>query len=477
VRQRSDPSIPRETATSSSLDLTKRDLTLDLARVFCVLLVVVIHLLFIGVGRDAAGELVISRPLEEQPWFAAATWAGQIMPLFFVVGGFASLTAWRSTVRRGGSAADYVRTRVLRLAQPALPLFAFYVVVVGAATLLAIAPELVAQIVGGAGSPLWFIAAYGLCQALVPTMARLHERAPARSVAGLLLGAVLVDAVRYSSGVTQVGYLNMVFVWLLVQQIGFWYADGWFARRARWLLVGIAAAGYAALVPLTVVGPYRTDMLVNLNPPTLPLVVLGLAQASLLCLLRPALSKLMSTRAARAVVFVVGTRLMTIYLWHLPVIIIVAGLGLLVPGASPEPESPAWWWSRILVYGLVFGILFALSLAVGRWEQPREIAPTPPNGVVAVAAALTVLPPFLVIEYSLDLPLATLGAVCLSAAIVALSASRSQKPKSPPKSPPPKSPPASAADSPPSALASEPESAVEPPSHGRNALTRADPMT
>jgi len=40
-----------------------------------------------------------------------------------------------------------VKTRVLRLAQPSLPLFLFYVVVIGGATLLAIAPELVGTVV------------------------------------------------------------------------------------------------------------------------------------------------------------------------------------------------------------------------------------------------------------------------------------------------------------------------------------------
>lgn len=413
-------SVPHGVGAVSSIDLSKRDLTLDLARVFCVLLVVVIHLLFVGVGRDAAGDLVISRPLEEQPWFAGVTWAGQIMPLFFVVGGFASLTAWHSAVRRGRSAADYVRTRVLRLAQPSFPLFVFYVVVIGGATLLAIDPALVASVVEGAGSPLWFIAAYTLCQALVPVMARLHARAPRATVTVLLAGAILVDVARYGSGIPQIGYLNLAFVWLLVQQIGFWYADGWFARRAWWQLVLLATACYLALVPLVFAGPYSADMLTNLNPPTVPLVLLGLAQACLLRLLRPALAWLMATHAARAVVFLVGTRLMTIYLWHLPVIIVLAGVALLVPGASPEPASPAWWWSRILVYVLVLAVLFALSFLVGRWEQPIEAGPTPPTAVVAIAVVLTFVPPFLVIEYFLGLWLAIAGSASFGIAILLL---------------------------------------------------------
>lgn len=405
---------------SSSIDLSKRDLTLDIARVFCVLLVVVIHLLMVGVGLDESGAIVVSRPLETQSWFPWATWVGQIMPLFFVVGGFASITAWRSLSRRGGTASDYVRNRVLRLAQPALPLFIFYVVVIGGARLFGIDPQLLEVAVTGAASPLWFLAAYTLCQALVPTMIGWHSRAPRATVAVLFAGVVVVDALRYSSGIDEIGLANLFFVWLLVQQIGFWYADGWFAARSWWQLLGLAAVSYLVLIPLTQWGPYSTDMLTNLNPPTLPLVALALAQACILRLLRPALAALMNTHAARAVVFVVGTRLMTIYLWHLPIILAITGLSLLIRGASPEPASAAWWWSRPVLYVVVLLAVFGLSFIVGRWEAPREVGPTPPPGIVAIAVVLAFIPPFLVMEFFMDLPIAIIGSVLLSAAILML---------------------------------------------------------
>jgi len=412
-------STPRGADAASSIDLSHRDLTLDLARVFAVLLVVVIHLLEVGVGTGPHG-LTISRPLEHQPWFNAVTWVLQIMPLFFVVGGFASLTAWRSLVRRGGGAADYVTTRVLRLAQPAFPLFVFYVVVVGAATLIGVDPKLLEPVVLGAGSPLWFLAAYGLCQAVVPFAVHWHQRAPKRTLLVLLLGAIIVDAIRYSTGIVPIGLLNLFFVWVLIQQLGFWYADGWFDRRSWWQLVLVALASWATLFPLTIWGPYSPDMLTDLNPPTVPLIALGLSQACVLRLLRPGLTRLMSTRPARAVVFLVGSRLMTVYLWHLPIIITLAGVALLIPGASPEPGSAAWWWSRIPIYLLVLGLLFALSLLVGRWERPREMAAPPPGWVVAVAAVLTIVPPTLIIQYFLDLKLAIVSAVCFGIAILVL---------------------------------------------------------
>ncbi|MCK6081800.1 acyltransferase [Microbacterium sp. EYE_5] len=408
------------TRSAPAVDLSKRDLTLDLARVVCVLFVIVVHLVQVGIGPGPDGALVASRPAEEQPWFDAATWVGQIMPLFFVVGGFASAVGWRSWTAKGGDAAGFIRTRTLRLAQPALPLFVFFAVVLGGATLAGVAPQLVADAATGAGSPLWFLAAYLLCQAAVPLLASAHERRPVATVLVLAAAVVVVDAARFSTGVEQLGLLNLLFVWPLVQQFGFWYADGWFDRRHPLALLAIAAAGYALLWPLTAWGPYSTSMLGNLNPPTVPLVVLGVAQACLLRLAKPALTRLMRLRAMQGIVFVLGSRLMTIYLWHLPVMLVLTGVTLLIPGAAPAPASEAWWWSRPLMFLAVLAVLLLLSLAIARWEAIGTLGPVPPGAVVALAWLCAFAPPFAVMEWFLDLPIAVVGAVLLATAVVLL---------------------------------------------------------
>lgn len=400
-------------------DLSKRDLTLDLARVTCVVLVVIIHLLMVGVGPGPDG-LVFSRPLEELSWFAPATWVGQIMPLFFVVGGFAGITGLRSNRRRGGSDPSFVRTRALRLAQPALPLFVFLALVLGIATAIGAPPEVIETAAVGVGSPLWFLAAYLLVQALVPIMVFWHEHNRVQPIIALAVGAIVVDALRFSTGIQTIGLLNLAFVWLLVQQFGFWYHDGWFDRRHPLTLVAIAAACFAVLWPLTVFGPYSVSMLGNLNPPTVPLILLGLAQACLLRLFKPALTALTRLKPVQGVMFLLGSRLMTIYLWHLPVILMIAGLGLLVPALAPMPGTAAWWWSRILVFIVVVGLVLALSLVVGRIEEPWDSRPTPPTAVVVVGTVLAFIPPFLVMEFFLDLPIAVVGSVLLAVAVVLL---------------------------------------------------------
>src|SRR6185436_17259019 len=116
----------------------------------------------------------------------------------------------------------------------------------------------------------------------------------------------------------------------------------------------------------------------------------------------------MNTHAARAVVFVVGSRLMTIYLWHLPIILIITGLSLLIPGAAPEPGSAAWWISRPILYVVVLAGVFGLSFLVGRWEAPREVTATPPTGIVALAAVLSFIPSFLVMEFFMNFVIAVI---------------------------------------------------------------------
>ncbi len=401
-------------------DLSRRDLTLDLARVVCVLFVVVVHILMVGIGPGPDGALIATRPAEAEPWFDAATWVGQIMPLFFVVGGFAAATGWRSWTAKGGDAVGFIRTRTLRLAQPALPLFVFFAVVLVAVTPAGIAPGLVESAAVGAGSPLWFLAAYLLCQAGVPLLTRLHERAPRMTIAALFAGVVLVDVARFTTGVTEIGLLNLLFVWPLIQQFGFWYADGWFDRRSPVTLLAIAAACYLLLWPLTGWGPYSPSMLGGLNPPTLPLVALGLGQACLLRLAKPVLSRLMELRAMQAFVFLLGSRLMTVYLWHLPVILAVTGVTLLIPGAAPAPSSPAWWWTRPLVFVVVLAAVLALSLLVARWEALGDLRATPGAVLVAIGWLCAFVPPFAVMQWFLDVQLAVGGAILLAAAVLLL---------------------------------------------------------
>jgi surface polysaccharide O-acyltransferase-like enzyme len=405
-----------------------RDLVVDLARVFCVFAVVMMHSLMVGLHRDgdAIGQI---NPLQTKDWFALATWIGQIMPLFFVVGGFAGAVSWRSALRRRTSPAEFLRGRLVRLLRPALPLLVFLTVVLWLLVGAGVDRGLVDVVSAGVGMPLWFLAAFISCQAFLPIVHRAHLARPALTLAALVALSAIVDATRILTGVQAVGLVNLVFVWLAVQQLGFLYADGWFARRARWQLAAGAAAGYGILAVLTYgLEIYPVDMLTNLNPATVPLIVLGIAQVCILHLLYPALRRAMTLKPVLAATFFIGSRAMTIYLWHLPIIVALSGALFVTGVMDSEPGSGAWWATRPVFVLAVWVLLAALSFAVARWERPpapaSEGSRTPGTIRIHVAALLAFAVFAAEIQWGLSLALLTATAAVIAAALLLVTPAR-----------------------------------------------------
>jgi fucose 4-O-acetylase-like acetyltransferase len=401
-------------------ETARRDPVMDLARVICLTLVVVGHLFMLGASVTRGDGLVIEQTLMLQPWLAPVTWIAQVMPLFFAVGGFVGVQAWRRIDARGGSAAEFIRGRFQRLARPTVPLFAFLSAAILVMHLTGLDPRSIAAIATGVASPLWFLAAYTFSQAYLPGMAALHARAPVRTITGLFLGAVVLDLVRTISGVPVLGLLNMIFVWLFIQQLGIWAADGWFARSRPSLLL-LSAASYGVLAALTRLGLYSANMIDNLNPPTVALILLAVGQFSLLMFFYPLLGRLMRTGPMRVLVSAIGARLMTIYLWHLPVLALIVGLLLLTPLPMPEPGSAAWWWTRPVVLAIAIAALIAISRLLGRFERPVRARPGDRQEVsdwrIGVSTALMIIPPFTVMVFGLDLAIAVTGTVLLAIAV------------------------------------------------------------
>lgn len=427
----------RRAALSPSGIPASRDLVVDFIRVACMFAVVAVHLLMMGISVDESG-IGVGNPLTSLNWFAQGTWFGQVMPLFFVVGGFASLTSWRSLQRRGGDAGDYLRNRVLRLVRPAVALYAFLAVALWTATAVGVPSGLLTVIAAGAGVQLWFLAAYLICQAMVPTMAKFHEAAPYRTVGALAACAVVVDVLRmglernpWGFDSNPIGLLNMVFVWGLLQQLGFFYADGFFDRFARWKLMLAAAGCYITLVPLTHGAPYPVDMLTSQNPPMFPLILVGLAHVLFVKAAYPVLQRCVQKGWIQKVMFVVGSRAMTIYLWHLPLIIAMFGIALLLRLPFPEPASAEWWLSRPVFYVAAWVLVLLVSTPLVRLElASTALAPgaaRPAMWRIAAGTMLAVIPPFVVMRTGLDTANATGGLVLLVIAVVLVTGRRADR--------------------------------------------------
>ncbi|MFF2051945.1 acyltransferase [Leifsonia sp. NPDC058194] len=344
-----------------------RDPAVDIARAACLVVVVLLHALMVGVAWGAHGP-ILRNAMEGWLGFAPLSWVAQVMPLFFLLGGFSAHTQWERMRERGAGYGDYLAGRMRRLFIPATAALVAVAILIGVLALAGVPGAVVATAGFRMSQPLWFLGVYVLCTAAVPPLLALHRRAP---VTGVLVPAALalaVDIVRGATGVTAIGFANLLFVWLSVQQLGFWLATGWPGRASRRTLALVAAGACAFLVLLCAAGVYSLDMLANLNPPTCALLVLAVVQLAVFLLVAPALRAVADGPVVGRAVGWVSARAMTVYLWHMPVLIVLAG-ALLVSGAAlPEPVSAEWWLSRPLWLAAVLAAVAGVVAATGRFE-------------------------------------------------------------------------------------------------------------
>ena len=236
------------------------------------------------------------------------------------------------------------------------------------------APEKAALVLLG---PLWFICAYILLVAATPVMVRLHRKYRSWTLAVLAVLPVAVDLLRFAADVAWIGWVNFFFVWLLIHQLGFFYADGTFDRVPRRLFWVMAIAGFAAMVGLTQMAVYPASMvgccsdeISNMAPPTLAITVFGIYQVVLAMLLRPPLTRWLSKKRPWSVVIAINASIMTLFLWHLSALVITAAI--LLPLGFPQPPmgSGMWWLTRPLWFGMAGLVLALLVFVFGRFERP-----------------------------------------------------------------------------------------------------------
>nr|WP_245193320.1 acyltransferase [Kocuria sp. JC486] len=415
-----------------------RDLAVDAARVGALVLVVCAHVLLVTlVTVPGTGGVSLTMAPTRHSWFWWFSWIVQIMPLFFVVGGFSSAVSWARFADGpgasvGAKALCWIRGRLLRLAQPAAVLWVSLAVVTAGALAAGAPVGEVRLALSGLGMHLWFLGAYALCLALVPLTHAAHRRHPYLSLGALLVVCAAAEIPRLVTGDHWWGLLSLGPVWVTIHQLGYFRADGTAARARGPVMVLAAGAGYLALWALVSTGWWVRDMLAGLNPPSLTLVVLGFSQACLLQALTPALSRLMSWRPVQAAAWLIGSRPVTLYLWHLPVIVLVMSVWWLSNAPEPEPASGRWWLWRIPLALICWAGSLAVVRMFGRWETTAVLPPatraralavvpsTPHYAAVVLAVILLIVPVVLEIRFLLNPVLVTVGAVAYLAAAVLL---------------------------------------------------------
>jgi hypothetical protein len=232
-----------------------------------------------------------------------------------------------------------------------------------------------------------------------PLQLRAHRRRPALSLVGLALLVVALDILRLNDWLAGAAVVNYLAVFLFSQGLGFTYADGRFDSVTPRRALAVGAVAGAVLVALTTVGPYPVSMIglpgqriSNMSPPTMCVLVLGVAQAALLLAVRRPLGAwLQRPRVWRATI-VVNVVVLTVFLWHLTAFMATGTVLLALGLPVVDVGSGAWWLQKALTLALstlVLGALVAVFAPVERWTvAPRAAGHV---AVRAVGAALAVV--------------------------------------------------------------------------------------
>jgi hypothetical protein len=363
-----------------------RDRVVDLLRTVSIAVVVLWHWTFsITHWRD--GALRMPNPIGDVPGLWAATWLLQVMPLFFLVGGYANSATWSATCRDRGEAGGWELARrfwakrVARLLRPVGIYVACWAVI-----------DLAWQAGGGRSVldwglvvfvPLWFLAVYMAVVTLVPLTARWHAARPAITIVALAAGIVAADVARLGAGIEQAGLAGSALVWIFCHQLGYLWRDWTTApnptgpssttppgagapsdaalsgpsmpttrstassTRRQHLVLG---SGLLALVALTQLGPYPSSMvavrgeeLSNMNPTTACIAALAVFQLGVVLVLRPHLDRWVQRRRVWRNVVAANAVAMTVFCWHMTALVGFL-LAYETAGFRLSDEATAQWW-------------------------------------------------------------------------------------------------------------------------------------
>ena len=353
-----------------------RDRYVDFLRAFSIATVVIGHwfIALIWVHDERIG---VHNAVGVTSGLWLATWILQVMPIFFFVGGFSNLKTYESQISRGGTFAEFLRSRAARLLKPTLIFVTVWVVAQALLHMIDVGGDELVRLSMLPFGPMWFLFVYFGVIVAMPVTVRVHRRFGVIVPLSLAATAIAVDVLRFAFDVPGVGWLNLAVMWILAHQLGYFYADEKLPRLGRGPLVGLTVIGLAGLILLTNIGVYPRSMvgtdvevLSNMNPPTLCIVALMLWQIGLAMLFRDRANAWLTKKRPWTGVIAANSMIMTVFLWHLTAYLL-AILLLRPVGLGHEDDSTLSWWLQRPVWLIVPALLLVPFVIVfGRYERP-----------------------------------------------------------------------------------------------------------
>ncbi len=297
-----------------------RDRVLDVIRITSLIGVVLGHTVM-AISIIDNHVLIWDNMLTTSVVFQAVTWVLQIMPLFFFAGAAACVSSWSP----GANWGDWLMKRCTRLFRPVFYYLAFWAV--SLTVLYQLLPQHIYEPIAGVSTQLlWFLGAYVLVLATVPVLHRISTAGRLAAGVATVYGVIaLIDAVRlHWPAMMPLGYLNLA-VWLIPAMFGVAYRRQLLGGRAA---LAVAAIVLAVDVALAHWGPYQISMvgtgdhhLSNTSPPSLLLAGHAIIMSALAIAAAPTVARWAQRPRVWWCAAIGNSGAMTLYLWHMPVLL------------------------------------------------------------------------------------------------------------------------------------------------------------
>ena len=377
----------------------ERNRYVDFLRAVSIFVVIVGHWL-IATGHYVDGTMTPGHLLKSHPQVQWLTWLFQVMPIFFIVGGYSNAVSLESAERKGVGYSGWLAGRLNRLVTPLLVLLVFWGGTAFIMELVNARPAVITYVSQASLIPTWFLAIYIMLVILAPLAYRLWRRFGVASFWGFVALAVLTDIAFFRLDWRFLGWGNYFWVWLAVHQLGFAWRDG--KVRSPGIMLVYSATGFAILYLAIELGPYPLAMvgspdegLSNTLPPKATLLALALFQFGLLMAVEKPMRRVLDSLSVWTATVLINSMIMTVYLWHITVMILLGVVLYYLDGFGfrMEPGSPLWWQTRPLWIAVLLALLVPVALLLSAFERVRPRAPgsEPPAARQIVGAVMICL--------------------------------------------------------------------------------------
>jgi len=370
----------------------ERNRYVDFLRSVSILVVVIGHWL-IATAYYIDGTLTHGHLLKSEPQTQWLTWIFQVMPIFFIVGGYSNGVSLESARRKGAAYGDWLSARLNRLVAPLLVLIISWAVIGVVMGFFGVSPKNIQYASQASLIPTWFLAIYIMVVILAPLTYKLWQSYGFWSFWAFAAIAVVVDLLFFAADLRWVGWSNYFWVWLAVHHLGFAWRDGRFESPPKLLLY--SALGLLSLWLLIFKGPYPLAMvgspdegLSNSLPPKVTLLALGVFQFGLLLALEGPMRRALASVRLWAATVLINSMIMTVYLWHITVMIVFVALLYLADGFGLrfEPGTDDWWYSRPAWIAVLLVLLLPVALLLSPLERRGRsrdyVPPTPTRQII-----------------------------------------------------------------------------------------------